>query len=171
MANAQLRANYDAENSRLSEFSFGLPAADNRPAYTPAARETRRRAAAQQRGKSTPTEILLALLILGAAVVSTFGINQQMVARQFPQLAAALHLKVPAEAPALPTGDNAHVKVWADLSTALYYCPGSPSYGRTKNGRYLSQAEARLANFEPALRNDCSAGPAALLRKPAVAHR
>jgi hypothetical protein len=58
--------------------------------------------------------------------------------------------------PALPAGADAQIRVWADRKTGLYYCPGADSYGRTRNGRYMNQAEARLESFEPAQRRDCT---------------
>ena len=50
---------------------------------------------------------------------------------------------------------NPDTKVWIDLHTALYYCPGSPFYGRTIKGRYAKQRDAQVSQFEPALRKPC----------------
>ena len=50
---------------------------------------------------------------------------------------------------------NPDVKVWADLHTALYYCPGSKQYGHTSKGKYLTQKDAQDSAFEPALRVPC----------------
>lgn len=50
---------------------------------------------------------------------------------------------------------NPDVKVWADLHTALYYCPGSKQYGHTKKGKYMTQRDAEDNNFESALRVPC----------------
>lgn len=60
-----------------------------------------------------------------------------------------------------------NVKVWADLRTALYYCPGSKQYGHTSKGKYLSQKDAEDSNFQSALRVPCPAQPVAETKKPA----
>ena len=48
------------------------------------------------------------------------------------------------------------VQVWVDQRTALYYCPGSELYGKTPKGKYTSQREAQLDQFEPAYRKACN---------------
>lgn len=62
-----------------------------------------------------------------------------------------------AEAPDEPTDDkgNPETQVWIDERTALYYCPGSDLYGKTERGRFASQRDAQLDQFEPALRKAC----------------
>jgi putative methionine-R-sulfoxide reductase with GAF domain len=50
---------------------------------------------------------------------------------------------------------NPDTQVWIDLHTALYYCPGSDFYGRTVGGRFSSQRDAQLDQFEPASRKAC----------------
>jgi len=62
-----------------------------------------------------------------------------------------------AEAPtnAAVNPGNPDAKVWADVHTALYYCPGADLYGKTKGGKYTSQKEAQLDHFEPAARRAC----------------
>jgi putative methionine-R-sulfoxide reductase with GAF domain len=63
-----------------------------------------------------------------------------------------------AEAPEQPTEDkgNPETQVWIDQRTALYYCPGSDLYGKTERGRFASQRDAQLDQFEPALRKACN---------------
>jgi hypothetical protein len=61
-----------------------------------------------------------------------------------------------AEAPAEPTVQgNPKIKVWVDLQTAIYYCPGADLYGKTPKGRYTTQEDAQRDQFEPALRRPC----------------
>jgi DNA-binding NarL/FixJ family response regulator len=50
---------------------------------------------------------------------------------------------------------NPDIKVWIDLHTALYYCPGSALYGKTPRGRFAKQRDAQLDQFEPASRSVC----------------
>jgi hypothetical protein len=61
-----------------------------------------------------------------------------------------------AEAPDPPQyKGNPRTKVWVDLQTALYYCPGADLYGKTPTGKFRSQRDAQLDQFEPAYRQAC----------------
>lgn len=71
----------------------------------------------------------------------------------FEKLLVSLGL---AEAPEQPEyKGNPDTRVWVDLRTALYYCPGSDLYGKTEKGRLTSQRSAQLDQFEPAYRKAC----------------
>jgi len=76
-----------------------------------------------------------------------------------PELSFAEQLLVQlglAEAPSAPayTG-NPDVKVWVDVHTALYHCPGSDLYGKTPGGKFTTQGDAQQDNFQPATRRAC----------------
>jgi hypothetical protein len=61
-----------------------------------------------------------------------------------------------AEAPEpLEYKGNPGTQVWVDLHTALYYCPGADLYGKTPKGKFSSQRDAQLDQFEPAYRKAC----------------
>ena len=61
-----------------------------------------------------------------------------------------------AEAPPAPVYmGNPNVRVWVDLHTALYYCPGAELYGKTPGGKFTSQRDAQLDQFEPAANKTC----------------
>ncbi len=61
-----------------------------------------------------------------------------------------------AEAPESPEyKGNPETQVWIDLHTALYYCPDSDLYGKTPQGKFASQRDAQLDQFEPASRKAC----------------
>lgn len=61
-----------------------------------------------------------------------------------------------AEAPETPEyKGNPDTQVWVDTHTALYYCPGSDLYGKTPKGKFASQRDAQLDQFEPASRRAC----------------
>ncbi len=61
-----------------------------------------------------------------------------------------------AEAPPPPEyKGNPDTQVWVDLQTALYYCPGADLYGKTAKGKFTSQRDAQLDQFEPAYRKAC----------------
>ncbi len=61
-----------------------------------------------------------------------------------------------AEAPPAPEDrGNPNTQVWVDLHTALYYCPGADLYGRGPKGKFTSQRDAQLDQFQPASRKPC----------------
>ena len=43
--------------------------------------------------------------------------------------------------------------VWADTTTKIYYKEGDPSYGKTKKGKWLTEAEAAKDGYLPAKPN------------------
>lgn len=164
MTNTDLHSSTSTETSKLSDFSFGLPASpDSASEYKDVTPVPEQKPQRKRPGRSTPGEVLAAFVILAAAIMGTVGVNSEMVIHYFPQAAVVLHLSSPTQPAALPSGANAQVKVWVDLNTGLYYCPGADSYGRTRSGRYLNQADARLGNFEPALRRECTMESSAML--------
>jgi GAF domain len=71
----------------------------------------------------------------------------------FERLLVTLGLAVPPQMPAF--AGNPESKVWVDVHTALYYCPGADLYGKTPGGRYTSQKDAQQDQFEPAHRRAC----------------
>ena len=50
---------------------------------------------------------------------------------------------------------NPDTKVWIDLHTAIYYCPGASLYGKTPKGKYARQQDALEDHFEPAGQQAC----------------
>jgi hypothetical protein len=50
---------------------------------------------------------------------------------------------------------NPNAQVWVDLHTALYYCSDSDLYGKTPGGKFTTQRDAQMDQFEPAARKDC----------------
>lgn len=170
MTTPEFNSNVNREMSRPPDFTFGYPAFDNQPQPEEVSGQTPQRRKVRP-GNSTAGDMIVACVILGAAVVGCLGLNTEMVRHDFPQLAAVLHLSAPAEKAVMPTGADAHVKVWVDRNTALYYCSGSDLYGHTKNGGFLSQAEARLENFEPAERRNCTTPSRAMVAESGADRR
>lgn len=156
MATPNFNANLSSENSRLSDFSYGLPSSDTGTPYEAEDWQMTPQPQTRRPGKTSVGDVMAGFVILGAALVGCLGVNREMIVHNFPQVAAVLHLTAEAQKPVLPAGADAQMRVWVDRNTGLYYCPGADSYGRTRNGRYMSQAEARLESFEPAQRRDCT---------------
>jgi putative methionine-R-sulfoxide reductase with GAF domain len=71
----------------------------------------------------------------------------------FDKFLIAVGLADPPEAPEYK--GNPDTRVWVDLNTALYYCPGSDLYEKTAKGKVASQRDAQLDQFEPASRKAC----------------
>jgi GAF domain-containing protein len=71
----------------------------------------------------------------------------------FDKMLISMGLADPPEVP--ENKGNPDTQVWVDLHTALYYCPGADLYGKTPKGRYASQRDAQLDQFEPAYRKTC----------------
>jgi hypothetical protein len=54
----------------------------------------------------------------------------------------------PATQPAPAASET--VVVWVNTATSFYHLPGSRHYGKTKHGKYMSQADAVRAGYRPA---------------------
>ena len=66
-----------------------------------------------------------------------------------PAAAAPKTGAVPAPAKTAAPGGGAG-KVWANNNTKVYHCQGDRYYGTTKNGEYLTVADAKAKGFSPA---------------------
>ena len=50
---------------------------------------------------------------------------------------------------------NPSVKVWVNISSHVYHCPGTRWYGNTKSGEYMTQKEAQDKGDRPAYGRYC----------------
>jgi hypothetical protein len=53
------------------------------------------------------------------------------------------------------TQGNPSTKVWVNTRSGVYHCPGTRYYGATKNGEYMTQADAQKAGNRPAYGKYC----------------
>jgi len=97
--------------------------------------------------------LLLLVLFTGWSSAPQGGKSAQPSLTLFQKLLIAMDL---AEPPAQPVYlGNPNTQVWVDLHTALYYCPGADLYGKTPDGKYTTQRDAQMDQFEPAARKSC----------------
>jgi len=117
--------------------------------------------------------LAIAVMLMAGVIRWVMVSNHAVNAKGSPTAAAAAHHKPApeadlslfdrmlirmglAEAPPTPESKgNPETQVWVDLHTALYYCPGADLYGKTPKGKFTSQRDAQLDQFEPAYRKAC----------------
>lgn len=59
------------------------------------------------------------------------------------------------EIPRAPTASNPHFMVWVNTKSGVYHCPDSVWYGQTKEGRYMTEAQAQENRYRPAVGKVC----------------
>lgn len=97
--------------------------------------------------------VLLAVIFQSSARTSDPGQPRELTG--FERVLVSLGLAEAPPAPALAAPGNPKTKVWVDVHTALYYCPGADLYGKTPDGRYSTQLEAQRDNFQPSTLKAC----------------
>jgi serine/threonine-protein kinase len=51
--------------------------------------------------------------------------------------------------------ENPDARVWVNTDTGTYHCPGTRWYGKTHNGEYMKQKQAREKGYHPAANHAC----------------
>jgi hypothetical protein len=101
-------------------------------------------------------QMALAGLRLAKLLNDTIG---KMTPRDFATSQAASSPQVPV-APEASTrtaavSGNPDAKVWVNTKSKVFHCPGTQWYGRTKNGEYMTEADAMKNGYRPASGNMC----------------
>ncbi len=70
--------------------------------------------------------------------------------------AAPASAAVPAATPAKAAVAGGAGKVWVNASSKTYHCEGSKFYGKTKNGSYMTEADAKSKGYHAVKGKACS---------------
>lgn len=96
-------------------------------------------------------------LLRAIALVSVFGASlvlAQTPASKPTTAAAPTATKAAKPAPAPSAADIANAKakglVWANLNTKVYHYATDSTYGNTKNGKFMTEADAKTAGYRAA---------------------
>jgi NarL family two-component system response regulator LiaR len=99
----------------------------------------------------------ISVVLLAAAGVWWYVLNGEPERLPAPVDKALVSLGLKSPPPAIDIGiGNPDAKVWIDLRTALYYCAGTSSFGKTPRGKMARQGDALLDHFQPASGQPCN---------------
>src|SRR5262249_21168446 len=95
--------------------------------------------------------ILLGLVVVGAIAKWHYPASHRP---EVSSGAVIVDTQKPEKTPSDQQG-NPDVKVWVNTLSKVYHCPGTRDYGTTKNGEYMTQAEAQKKANRPAYGKVC----------------
>jgi hypothetical protein len=64
-------------------------------------------------------------------------------------------LPAPTTAGSTKTAPSGSGQVWVNTASKVYHCPGTRWYGKTKQGAYMSEAEAKAEGDRPSYGKGC----------------
>ncbi len=98
-----------------------------------------------------------ALLFFVPVVPAQVAGTPPQASQTAPQPAAPAKTKAPKPAKDAAPGGGPD-KVWVNLNSSVYHCYGDRYYGKTANGRYMTEAAAKSAGAKGAGGKTCSTG-------------
>jgi DNA-binding NarL/FixJ family response regulator len=98
--------------------------------------------------------LAIAMIMIAATAAGWFAYGGQMEQARSLMDKSLVSLRLKKPPPPIYNG-NPDTRVWIDLHTALYYCPGADAYGKTRQGKFARQRNAQLDHFESASRKAC----------------
>jgi hypothetical protein len=97
---------------------------------------------------------LLHALALSSVLSASLVLAQTPAPAKSTTPAASTKTAKPAAAPAPSSADIANAKskglVWANLNTKVYHFSTDSTYGTTKNGKFMTEADAKTAGYRAA---------------------
>ena len=90
-------------------------------------------------------------------VLSLFAASVSMAAgaAKVPASAAVKAASSATAAPAKQAAKAAPGQVWVNTDSKIYHCQGSQHFGKTKQGEYMQQTDAKAKGFKPAAGKEC----------------
>jgi hypothetical protein len=95
--------------------------------------------------------LLCALYLSVAAVISQNTSSQSQAPATGTQTKVAAKTDTGISASDIAAAKTSH-KVWVNLDTGIYH-KGGRWYGKTKNGKFMAEDEAKKAGYKPAKRD------------------
>jgi hypothetical protein len=93
----------------------------------------------------------------GHGGVQTWGAAQSSVAAPAPAPSATTSQpKAASKAQTAPASSGGAGQVWVNTASKVYHCQGERYYGKTKQGKYMSEPEAKADGDRPSGGKACS---------------